>query len=452
MAALVQGCVAFLSVPFLIGVVGATNFGLWAIFEPLVILLSQVALMGCNHGAIKLLASGQKDSREFIFAFLKNGVFFCAVISVAGGIAATLALGFLPRYLMALLAGLYIFLEALIVLLQSIARGESDSLSYAITIWIKFGLVGLILLALSLASVSLSLANFASILIALDVVVLLVLWRRRTVGESMRQAGLGEREIYWRAARYGFPIVIAVGFALFVANGDRYIVHALMDSGQLAGYMTMAKLAGAMSFAAAPVNLWWPAARFQHASDPDGGAAFYDAATLVLLIYYGLAALGVWALIPYVVHWYSHGVQGFNAMVMGLLLCTSVAAAMVTPLNVGALNEGKTHWIMWSIGFSAVVGLIASIGLIPRLGYLGAALAVLAAQTTSLVVTHVVSQRIQYYEFRYGKKFLLLGLFVACGAAMRHFEETFLIVVVCGVIALVISVFLGLKDIKRVIQ
>lgn len=412
-ATLLQGLVAFAGVPMIIRILGARNFALWAILEPLALLVAQFSLLGTHFAYIRLLASGKKTAFDVYCSHRRFGVHVCAILCLIGACVSVVVLGFDSLWTIASLTAVLAFLEATILLSQSVARGESDALGYAATVWIKFGVLGVGLGLASWSGLRTSLIAFVSGLILIDVAVitLVFLRYRRLHGHVIAPRSAPTREDHSAARRYGMPIVVAVGLGVIAANTDRYLVHMLMAPEELPGYLIMAKLAGAMSFAAAPINLWWPSARFRHSTDVDGGAAFFSSATSVLLLYYLTAAIAAWALAPRFVDLYAQGISGYDSATMATLLCAGVATAMTTPVNVGTLDEGKTHWIVGSVGVAAATGIFLALLLIPIFGYLGAALGSLGAQCAGLTTIYWVSQRIQPFSVEYRKLFVLFAGF-----------------------------------------
>jgi O-antigen/teichoic acid export membrane protein len=428
LAALMQGLVAFLTVPMLIQVLGVKNFALWAIFEPAVASLTQLALLGACYGYIRLLAMKLQKPLNLYKAQFRQGWIPMILVSVVGGAGLVMYVGLSDTLATIALACIFVLLEAVLLLAQSILRGDSNATGYAIVVWVRYGLLGLLVFCLAFNKVQLTGGEYITLLIMVDVLALSAACSLARFSPLVRAGELthagSSKNIYWDSVKYGMPIVIASILAMIVSNGDRYVVHAMLSHEQLAGYVTMAKLAGAMAFASAPVNLWWPSARFKHASDPDQGAAFYSAATGALLAYYAVIAVLSYLLAPLVIRWYGQGVVGYDGTSMAILLAAAVATAMVTPMNVGTLNEGKTHWSIYAVGSSAILGLISAIFLIPALGYVGAALAALVAQGASLALTHLISQKIQPLAFNYKKPILLLCLFGLLLSGMSHLPSS----------------------------
>ncbi|RZI86202.1 MAG: hypothetical protein EOP38_02070 [Rubrivivax sp.] len=319
------------------------------------------------------------------------------------------------------------FLEAWLLMVQSVFRGSSHASRYAVVVWVRYGLVGVAVTALAMSDFQLKIHQYLMCLVAIDVLALLASAAPGFAKKSMapsEEVAANPRALYWTSVQYGMPIVLTSVLAMVVANGDRYVVHALLSHDQLAGYVTMAKLAGAMAFASAPVNLWWPSARFKHAKDPDQGAAFYSSACMVLLAYYVIVAMLASLLAPLVIRWYGQGIAGYDPLSMALLLAAAVTTAMVTPMNVGTLNVGKTHWSIFAVAASAVLGLVCAYYLIPRHGYVGAAGSALLAQLTYLVLIHLISQRIQPLLFSYRKPLMLVFVFVVSMVGLLQLPAT----------------------------
>lgn len=409
-ATLVQGMVGFVAVPFMLAVLGPQAFAQWAMLEPLVAVLAGFALAGAHYGHLHSITSRLVTPAAALRQILRYGWMPALIVPVAGGAAAAWFLGLGSASAVALLCVVYVAIEAAILLLQFQARAMSDALAFASTVWLRSGGIALGLFIFRLFDFELSLVQYLIFMILLDITVFSVACLRHL--NTLRAAFSkcqAKPEDYIMAVRYGLPIMLAAGLAMLVNNGDRYIVHALLAADKLPAYIVMAKLAGAMSFAMAPINLWWPVARHQHVQDLDGGARFFANIIPLLLGYYILAAAVLWVAGGILVQWYAPNIHGFDGATFLLLLSGGVVIGMTTPVNIGALSPGKTHWLIVSVGFSAMVGLAASIFLIPILGCVGAALATLCAQIINLVLIIFVSRKIQKITI-YNNKIAIIGL------------------------------------------
>jgi O-antigen/teichoic acid export membrane protein len=394
-ATLVQGFVGLMAVPFLLAVMGPQAFAQWAMFEPVVAVLAGFALVGVHYGHMHAISSGLVTPAAALRQVIRFGRAPAFVVALAGALAAAAFVVDGNVAVVATLCVAYVVLEAAILVLQFQARAMSDAFAFAATVWLRSGGVALGLLAFNIAGARLALTHYMTFMIVLDLTVLAVAcWRHRPLLAAVLREPPPLLDDYLAALRYGLPIMLAGGFAMLVSNGDRYFVHALMPHGQLPAYVVMAKLAGTMSFVMAPLNLWWPVARHRHLRDGDGGVRFFTNAMPLLLAYYLLAAAVLWVVSGQLVHWFAPSVSGYDALGMLLLLAGGVAVAMSAPVNIGMLAPGKTHWLLVSVGLSACIGLSLAFLLIPRLGYVGAALATLCAQWGSLASVYCISQRL----------------------------------------------------------
>ncbi|PWF40434.1 polysaccharide biosynthesis C-terminal domain-containing protein [Massilia glaciei] len=394
-AALVQGIIGFLAVPFLLAILGPRAFARWAMLEPLVAVLAGFALAGVHYGHLHGISSGRLTTAAALRQVAGFGFAPAALVALGGAAAAAVFVVGADLAQVAALCAAYVLLEAAILLLQFQSRALSDALAFAATVWLRSGGIALGLIGFKFAGARLALTDYLAFMIVLDMAVLgVACWRHRPqLAAALREAP-PVRESYVGALRYGLPIMLAGGFALILNNGDRYVVHALMAPDQLPAYVVMAKLAGAMSFVMAPLNLWWPVARHRHVLDGDGGARFFSNAMPLLLAYYLMAAAALWVASGQLVRWYAPSVHGYDGLSMLLLLAGGVALGMTVPANIGMLAPGKTHWLLVSVALSAGVGLGLAFVLIPRLGFVGAALSTLLAQSASLASVYLISQRL----------------------------------------------------------
>ncbi len=430
-ATLLQGVVGFASVPFLLAVLGPQAFAHWVMLEPLVAILAGFALAGVHFGHLHGITSRLVTPAAALRQILHYGWLPALVVTGAGGIAVAGFLGLGSVSAIALLCVVYVAIEAAILLLQFQARALSDALAFASTVWLRSCGIAAGLVLFKLFGLKLSLADYLLFMIVLDLAVLGVacIRHRNTIQASLAEHR-PEQADYLLAVRYGLPIMLAAGFAMLVSNGDRYVVNALLPAEQLPAYVVMAKLAGAMSFAMAPINLWWPVARTRHVQDSDGGAQFFANVMPVLLAYYMFAAAALWVAAAILVEWYAPGVQGFDSLTLMLLIAGGVALGMSAPVNVGMLAPGKTHWLIVAVGLSALTGLGLAGVLIPQLGYIGAALATLCAQLVSLLSVFLISQRLHPIRWDYFKLATVLAiggalLFVLWLAAGRLLAQCF---------------------------
>jgi O-antigen/teichoic acid export membrane protein len=202
------------------------------------------------------------------------------------------------------------------------------------------------------------------------------------------------------ALSYGWPLLAAGIVNSIVVSSDRYVLGIHLGVAGVAVYVVMVKLANLLNLLANPVNLWFPAARFRHAADPDGGQAFFPRLALwATFAYCGVGAV-MWVMAPWMLTWFAPGFE-WNALAGALLIGAAVSLAISPPMNVGLLSQGKTRW-NFVIGSVCAVYQLASLAIwVPWLGVVGAGVATLSAQALSLALQHIGSQRTHRLHWSY---------------------------------------------------
>ncbi|MCX7124142.1 MAG: hypothetical protein NTU49_00020, partial [Gammaproteobacteria bacterium] len=213
---------------------------------------------------------------------------------------------------------------------------------------------------------------------------------------------------FWSLVRYGAPFVAGSALIMVSGNVDRFVLNLYVSAEELATYLVLAKVAGAMSFAMAPINLWWPVARNEHSLAPDGGKIFFENVYSLILFYYLTIAISIFVLADFIFPMLMKGLKFDSPMLFVILLYAWIAQAMCSVMNSGLLTPGKTYWVIAVSAVSAVGGIFFSYLFIPSQLVYGAAMSVMLAQSLALIVNVYVSQRIQFVSIQYLKMFAIL--------------------------------------------
>jgi O-antigen/teichoic acid export membrane protein len=222
-----------------------------------------------------------------------------------------------------------------------------------------------------------------------------------------------------RMLAFSLPLVPAgvAGWALIVS--DRYILQALTDADVVGIYAmgyTVGMVIGALAvhpFAVAWGTAYWELARRPDASEAFGRVmlAFAGVAGLLAL---GLSALGTDAirllvgpqfeLSRYVVPFSSFGYVLWGIFTIG-----------TAGLNI----QGQTRWVPAVLIPTAVVSVGLNLILIPRIGFMGAAVSTIVSYALLAVVSTAISQRYFPVHWPVVRLGLLLGAgFLLAGAAL----------------------------------
>jgi len=388
----------FFFVSLLIRNLGAAEFGRWSLFEPAVVVLSQLVLLGINFGIIKQISQDRLSPIVALRALFLAGQPLLIVVGTAVFfVSFRLGLAWPGPLFLALL----IYTESIFTLLFSSYRAAGSMGGFAVSSFLKV-LAFLIVLVLALHyhlpkvhkaediitwSFWTSLVGLASGFLA----VRLLHFKQFFTPEERHES---HWRIYIDAVRYGLPLLATGLLAMAIEFAARYILNLYIDHAQLATYVIYAKLSSIVEvLIITPFGLWWPTERFLWLESKDGGRRFFRAVSVAMLVALLVAAGTLWLASDWVVSWFAPGVPP-NRHVALLLIFSMVARGMAYPLNVGALKEGKTHWNIYGALTAAVVNGALCFLLIPRFGIVGAAYATILSHICYTAFLTVISQRI----------------------------------------------------------
>lgn len=412
---------SFFAVPLIVRAVGQSEFGRWALLEPLAALLAPCSTLGVTFGIIKQISHDGAAPLPTLRGLVLRVAPFVAVGS-AIGFAIARRLSFNTEA--ALCFALLVFAEALIALLLATFRASGRVLGYGAT-GVTRGALFLVALALSVWLVPVVHDVFS-----------LVVWRllAATVAWSVGQAVVrvlrdraflaperrGERIRFRDAVSYGAPILIASVLGLIIEFGDRFVLAAHVSFADIGQYVVHVKVAAILdALLVQPFALWWPTARFEHQRDADGGNRFFAETASLTLAVLLLSGGMLWLLAPAVLPWFAPGVA-LRSDVLLLLVLALVLRAIATPLNVGGLTPGHTHWNAIGVLAGSVVNLVLCFLLIPPYGILGAAWATIIGYLAYAFGLGIISQRIRHVPFAYSKMAALFAMTIAgCTALAR---------------------------------
>jgi O-antigen/teichoic acid export membrane protein len=388
----------FFLVSLLIRNLGAAEFGRWSLYEPIVVVASQLALLGVNFGLIKQINQNGLTPFAAVRALLLAGQPLSIGVSAAVLLVA-FHLGLAwpgPLFL-----GLLVYTESIFLLLFSSYRAAGSIGGFAVSSFVKvLAFLAVLVLALRYrlrivheAEDVIFWSFWASLIgLASGFLVVRLLHFRQFFTPAMR--GESRWRTYRDAVQYGLPLLVTVLLAMAIEFTGRYILDSYIDRGQLATYVVYVKLSSIVEvLIITPFGLWWPTERFRRLESGDGGRRFFRTVTVGMLAVLMMTAGILWLASDWIVSWFAPGVLP-NRLVALLLLVSMIARGMAYPLNVGALKEGKTHWNIYGALSGAVVNGILCFLLIPSFGIVGAACAALLSHICYTAFLTVISQRI----------------------------------------------------------
>ncbi|MBF0231581.1 MAG: polysaccharide biosynthesis C-terminal domain-containing protein [Desulfamplus sp.] len=408
---LIMAAVGIFSVPLLVRLLTQTEFGRWALLEPLLLIGSQLALLGLSSGIIKLISLDGLVPWVATRAILKTGWLpaFLVAISCA----------FIVRYVgYSLREALYLFLailtDAFVMIVMNALRASHASFAFGATQSVR-GVLSITPLIAAIYGV-LNVDEVSDVLIIRLVSGTLASWLGFWLMRRIQSASdppieqtrpMKDMEVYWVALCYGFPLLVTALLTLTMDYFSRYLLAAYIDIALLAQYVVYTKFVSGFSLIiVTPFSLWWPTERFRRLRKSDGGRGYFSWVALIFLMVLLAAAGTVWLVSGFLLVLFAPSMPDFP-MLIGLLLLGAVFAGMAYPLNVGLLNEGKTHYNIYTTLIGAIANILLCVALVPRFGMIGAASATMLSYFVYTLIILFLSQKVYYVPFAYNKMLLL---------------------------------------------
>lgn len=386
-----QAALGFFSVPLLVRLLGVEELGRWSVVEAMFQLGAQIALLGFNPTLIKYISGDGMAPWATLTRVTRALVPSALVVGLIVGICAHWILGLSPGSSLAV--GVVLCLECWLVLAFVAARAASMPIIFSSALILRASaiLASLALILYSQPTLVRHAGDVPAIWVCIYLLIGLVLGALIKVKSKTGEAP--DRQALRNGLKYGFPLLITIALSQVMQTTDRFLVSGFLGFDEAGVYFLHAKIANALAFAALPVQLWWPVARFEHLKDVDGGADFFSQASVWGLAFFGLAAVGLAAIAPHLLRWFAPSLE-FKSLLFLVLLLSAYFQTSAIFFNIGLLKEGATHFnvIVW-VG-AAVAQIFFQLVLLASFGVIGAALGAAVGSSTGLILQYLLSQRI----------------------------------------------------------
>jgi O-antigen/teichoic acid export membrane protein len=226
--------------------------------------------------------------------------------------------------------------------------------------------------------------------------------------------------------RFGLPYLPASLAATMVQVIDRPVVLALTDADTLGLYQTGHKLGFIMMLAVSMFQFAWQPFFLLNAREKNAREIFAKVMTLFVL-----AASLLWVVVSLFIDDVArlnigagrsiierHFLPGL--VVVPIILLAYLFNGIYVNLQVGLYIEEKTKYFPLITGAGALVNVATNLLLIPRLGIIGAALAVLASYMVMAAGVFFIGQRFYRINYEYGKLLKILGTIAALTVVYYH--------------------------------
>jgi O-antigen/teichoic acid export membrane protein len=212
-----------------------------------------------------------------------------------------------------------------------------------------------------------------------------------------------------RLLQLGLPLVPASVALWIISFSSTYFLIQMLGAGDVGVYRVGAQVAALLGIGIWAFQLAWGPMGLSIARDPDAPRTYSRVATLYTAGAVG-ASVALAALAPVLLRVLATGRYAAAASVIGLLALAASALGAYYVVAIGVNLSQRTGQIAWTTIVAAALNLALNALLIPLWGIVGAGVAALAANLTSVSLVYAMSQR--YYPLPY-RPFQLLAIWLA---------------------------------------
>ena len=411
---------AIVLVPIYARQLGLENYGVVAILTTTLSLSTLVATLALPHAFFRSYLNETSDERgradvlrttlglRLIVSLLALVVLLAVSLPLA-----MLLLGSSDAWLLMALIGPIVFFDTINLVPLSFLRAERRPRAYALISFSRAVLGSLLIITfvvvLDLGVTGVILGSASSALVT-SIAGISMLAREGRLGIGL------DRRLARHMLAFSLPLVPASVASWTLNLSDRYLIAAFIGPAAVGIYAAGYTVGLAINaLAISPFTLAWGAAYWEIAKQDDARAVFARVLT-------GFTALAAFAAL---------GLGGLSTDVFRLLLPAEFEPGrFVTPFSAFAyvfygiytivatgLNlESQTRRLPLIMGATAVTNVVLNLLLIPRLGYMGAAVSTILSYGMLAAVAWRVSQRWYRVPWEVGRVLAILGLGMALSA------------------------------------
>lgn len=216
--------------------------------------------------------------------------------------------------------------------------------------------------------------------------------------------------------RYSLPFLYTTVVAVLASNFDRFWVNRILSLEALGLYALATKFSRLISdLIGEPFSRAYGAFRYTIMKDPEA-ADIQARIVKALCVLLALVGLCVTLFTADVLRWMSSPAFGPAAQLLPLLVLAACAQVLIHPLQSGVLFRKESGELFKVFVKQSVVGVGASLLLLPLMGLQGACLAALLQSVAGVWLTHRASQRHFPVQYPAGPLWRLTGLTVLAWA------------------------------------
>ena len=409
-ASIVSKLIAVALLPLYTRYLTTGDYGVAEVMFAAVVSASIVVRLGLIEALLRFYYKDGEDPARVVassFAALFWFATLAALIALpfAGPISEALLPESAPDLARISIAGLWVLTlnEYLLTLFRLEERARAFFLTTIINVLAAIALTVILVVGMEEGARGLLIGSYAS---GAAVVLALIFVHRRRL--SLRF----ERPLLRRLLRFGLPTMPAE-LSLYGLNFvDRLIIIHVAGASQAGLYSIGVKFAQAVNVLVRGFQLAWPPLAYSIRDDDEARRVY---ATVVTLFVAGCAFVvtGMWLLSRWLVRALAAPEFFASYKVIGLISAATTLYALYMVLVVILGRTGRTEFNFPATAAALVANIALNLALVPPLGIVGAAIALVASYIVVLALMYVFTQRLFPVPYEWGR--LLRVLTVSAG-------------------------------------
>jgi O-antigen/teichoic acid export membrane protein len=385
-----------------------TDFGIWALIDPMLLPVASLVLFGIDHAIVKQLRMDRLPLRVVTGTLLASTVPATALCLLVIALVAQLV--FHLEWTDALV--LTMIGEALILMMQTAFRATGAVILFAVVLLTRnFFYLSLLLIALALSGtgqmpIGLVFLTRGGCVLLVGLIAVLVMRPVLRINPTR----------YKDALRYGLPLLLTTFIYAVADMTDRWFLAEFSGVVAVGMYAVHLKIAAILSQAIViPFGMWFPPERFKRLDDADEGRGFFIRTTVVLAAICGYLSGAIWLARDFVLPFIAPGIVA-SPLILACCLGAVVCLAMSQAMNVGLLLPGHTGKNAICTAFAVVATVLAAAVLVPLYGMNGAATSRLFGGLVLVGTTAIWSNRI--FPINFPISYMLMYFAASVGSAV----------------------------------
>jgi O-antigen/teichoic acid export membrane protein len=385
--------IIYVTLPFLTRYMPREEYGVVSVITALYTLLNTLTNAGLPAATYRFYNDTQNErERQFIlggsqFLFMSFAVIPAAVILIFPEAASVLLLGS-DRYRLVLqVVACFLIVDTFdtygTVLLRLDVRALVSSGHSIILIACKTGLALLFVIKYDMGVLGYWLGQLAGECIGFLIMAWLV---RKKISFKISWHQI------WDLLKFGLPLLPATFSTTFLKLADRYIVGSLAGLDQVAIYDVGYKIGSIILILITPFRAAWTPFAFSIAQKPEAPRVYRDVLTY-LTAGCSFLILGVYAFRSEIVGIMAPASYREAANVVGFVALAQLFYTAYLVLSIGPMIKKQTHQLAWIAVIAGITSLLLNFILIPIIGILGAAVALLVGYALLAFLAYFTSRR-----------------------------------------------------------